>query len=194
MAENCDIYNTSHDIYIQYPLSMRNKTILLICFLCWMSPALQAQEMVMKEGTLSINGTEIDHRWHCSSFIKILGKPKKKGEMDIYANKGIEMFINPEDSEVGSLRISYNYKLDNEKTYFTNDYAGKLIIQGIEITGAMTMESFTAALPQYGFHLDEKGSTVGKYQNHYIYLDYDSSNKSLVDVEIVYIEDENLKK
>src|SRR5688572_9308959 len=138
---------------------MKRKTILLICFLCWISPVLQAQEMVMQDGIFSINGTQIDHRWHISSFTKVLGKPKKKGEMDIYASKGIELFINPEDSEVESIRFSFNYKMDNEKTYFTNDYSGKLMVQGAEITGGMTREDFVAALPQYGIHTDDKGST-----------------------------------
>lgn len=148
----------------------------------------------MQEGTMSINGTEIDHRWHIKSFKKVLGKPKKIGEIDIYASKGIELFIDPEDSEVESIRISYNYKMDNEKTYFTNDFAGKLTVQGVEIKGNMTLENFIAILPQYGFHTDDKGSTFGFYKNHYIYLDYISSNNSLVDIEILYLEDEDLKK
>ncbi len=148
----------------------------------------------MEEGKFSINGTEIDQRWHIKSFKKVLGKPKKNGEMDIYASKGIEMFINPEDSEVESLRLSYNYKLDTEKTFFTNDYAGKLTVQGVEIKGTMTLENFKAALPQYGFSTDDKGDTFGFYKNHYIYLDYNSSNTNLIDVEILYIEEEYLKQ
>ncbi len=163
---------------------MRNKTIWIICFLGWICPAIQAQEIVMQEGTLSVNGTQIDHRWHCSSFIKIWGKPKKKGDMDIYRSLGLAMFINPEDSEVDALRISFNYKLDSEKSYFTNDYAGKLKVQGVEITSQMTMEDLASALPQYGFHTDENGVKFGEYQKHFIYLIYDSTQKNIVFIEI----------
>jgi hypothetical protein len=58
----------------------------------------------------------------------------------------------------------------------------------------MTLENFKAALPQYSFQTDDKGIIFGLYKNHYIYLDYDSSNKRLIDIEIAFLEDEDLKK
>jgi hypothetical protein len=173
---------------------MKNKTIWLFCFLCLATFTAQAQDIIVQEETFSINGIQMDHRWHTKPFIKALGKPKRKADMDIYPTKGIELFINPEDSEVESLLLSYNYKLDTELNHFTNDYAGKLIVQGVEINGDMTLENFMAALPQYNFQTDDKGIILGQYKSHIIFLDYDSSNKRLIDIEIAFLEDEDLKK
>jgi hypothetical protein len=51
-----------------------------------------------------------------------------------------------------------------------------------------------AALPQYNFQTDDKGIILGQYKSHIIFLDYDSSNKRLIDIEIAFLEDEDLKK
>lgn len=141
-------------------------------------------KVMIKNGELKINKNDFENPWSLNYFKKAIGEVDRidPGINDIYTydKLGIILYKNPKSDEVTDFNIYLGKDPDENFDFIPKSLFNDLLtIESLKITNNTSLEELKNALPQYAFVKSVIGAWRGEFNNLYIYVQFDESEKNI---------------
>ncbi|MBT5531301.1 MAG: hypothetical protein HOK35_19270 [Cytophagia bacterium] len=138
----------------------------------------------IKNGGLKINKNEFISPWSHNRFIHAIGKEDRvdPGVNDIctYDKLGIILYKSPSSDEVSDFNIYMGNDPSEDYSFIPKGrFRGLLIIDGLKFSSNTSLEEVKKKLPDYNFTKSVIGAWRGEYNNLYVYIQYDETDKNI---------------
>jgi len=159
-------------------------------------PVNNTASIIIKEGTVTINGTLVDPQWKLSTFKSAMGhawnSELEEDRILNYKKEGL-IFWKESDNyeEITEFMIALLPDTNEYWVYVDDFFKGSLMVEGVNITSTTTPDVLKKQLPQFNWQFNTSDWYEGMYNHIYCYAQFSKDEKELIWIDFGYDDDDS---